>query len=306
MEKNIFEEEKQGFSVQKKSISFSMSYLRENSGFIMAAFILLVVIVVMTTDVRAISIQNVKNLSLSMFALIVCFYGMHVIMYRSGMLAGEKLEKYKKTCAEYEEIRADVVSMDNQKPLAEFCKNYIETEHRSRIEEILISVNMSFDEFEDVRDLPLSKMKERGIPTRKILRILEANYIRPIKLTPEMLCQQGKNNIRRGAMHDQPADLRKKDHITEFVKVVFTSGALGVIVFEVFSNPSWATVGAVAFKVLTIALTGYFGYARGYDNIVIDTVLFMQDQITMLKQFKSWLQTKQKNSEDCICVTESW
>ena len=94
----------------------------EKAGFIMAAVIMLVVIVVMTSDIKLVTFKQVTELSLSFFVLIFCSYSMYGNMYHSGMIAGKKLDEYNKVCKEYAIIRAEIKERDVQKQLAAFCK----------------------------------------------------------------------------------------------------------------------------------------------------------------------------------------
>lgn len=298
MTKDIFEMEEEA---AQRSVDlrkpFSPAAVMEKMGYFIAAVILLVVIVVMTTDIRAITVQNVKDLSLSMFVLIFCSYGMYVNMYKSGMIAGEKMEIYKDVCRSYDQIRVEIITQDTQKELSQFCRDYVRRELQDRIEEILMPASISLAEYEEYKHLSEEDLKEKRLSKMQLRRLKVANKIRPIKLTPEMLCKQGRIPIKRGAMHVAPHKRRKGDYITQFVSTVITSGAMGFIVFEVFANPSWSTVCAVTFKVLAVALTGYTGYTRGYDNIVTDTVLFTQDQIDILEQFKAYRSAIQDRSK---------
>jgi hypothetical protein len=90
----------------------------EKAGFIMAAVIMLVVIVVMTSDIKIITFKEVTELSLSFFVLIFCSYSMYGNMYHSGMLAGRRLDSYKKVSRDYITIRDDIKTKDVQKQLA--------------------------------------------------------------------------------------------------------------------------------------------------------------------------------------------
>lgn len=266
--------------------------MMEKAGYAIAAAILLVVIVVMTADIKVITIQRAADLSVSFFVLVFCSYGMYVNMYRSGMLAGEKTSSYKKVCEEYDQIRADLKKCNLQKRLTEFCIEYVEIEHRARIEEILLPADISWEEYDTCRHLSKAEIMEKGYTRAQFCRIRAANRVRPIKLTPEMLYKQGRMPVKRGALHTQPAVKRRGDFIKKLVTTAMTSGATGFIAFELFSELTWRTVCSVSFKLLMVALTGYSGYTRGYDNIATDSVLYTQDQIDLLRQFEAW-----KNNE---------
>lgn len=262
--------------------------LMETAGYIISAAILLVVIIVMTTDIRNITFQGAADLSLQMFVLLFLSYGMYVSMYSNGMMAGEKLPIFKETTQKYTEIRDEIASANNHKALSSFCREYVEQELRSRIEDTILPYGITFDQYKELRFLSDEDMLGKGLSEEQIERIRAANRIKPIKLTPEMLYKHGKAPIKRGVMHIQPALRRRADYIIKLFTTALTSCAMGFIAFELFAEPTWETVCAVVFKLLMVAVTGYSGYVRGYDNIVTDSVLYMQDQIDLLGQFKRW------------------
>lgn len=293
MATNPFEEE---VSVSKESKPAPKN-LMETAGYIISAAILLCVVIVMTTDIRNITFQNVATLSLQMFALMFLSYGMYISMYSNGMMAGEKLSLYKDTVKKYTEIRDEIASANEHKALSEFCRGYVEQELRSRIEDTIIPCGITLKEFYDIRYFPKKKLKAKGFSKAQICRIRSANKIRPIKLTPVMLYRQGKTPIKREVMHVQPVVRRKNDYLKKLLTTALTSGVMCFIAFELFAEPSWETVCAVVFKVLMVAVTGYSGYLRGYENVVTDSVLYMQDQIDLLCQFKRW--KNETNKHNC-------
>lgn len=303
MQKDIFGEETEKNESRVLSIGraiISPSFSIEKAGYFIAAVILLVVIVVMTTDIRAVTVQNIKDLSLSMFVLFFCSYAMYGNMYKSGTLAGENVDAYKEVCKKYDEIRSEIITQDTQKDLSLFCREYVMRELQDRIEDVLIPVSISLVEYEEYKHLTRAQLEERKLSKPQIRRILMANKIRPVKLTPELLCKQGRVPIKRGLMHILPSHRRKKDYMANIGSALTASGAIGFMAFEVFSNPSWSTFCAVVFKVFAVAFTGFSGYVKGYDLITTYTVLFTQDQIDILNQFKAYRSAKQNGGkEEC-------
>jgi hypothetical protein len=261
----------------------------EKAGFIMAAVIMLVVIVVMTSDIKIITFKEVTELSLSFFVLIFCSYSMYGNMYHSGMLAGRRLGSYKKVSRDYITIRDDIKTKDVQKQLAAFCKEYVDNELKSRREALLENADVTWEEYQECKHLSKKELQyDKKLSKVKIKAISDANWIVPIKLEPAMLYKQGGQTVRRSPLHTAPSTKRTFDFIWNLVKTGATSLCMCFIAFELFSEPSWEMFCAVAIKLLTVALNGYAGYRRGYDNIAVDTVNYTEDQIDMLEQFKKW------------------
>lgn len=295
MAKNVFEEseERQRSPLLGEKIITSVV---ERSGYVIAAAILLVVILVMTTDIRFITAQSVADFSATFFVLMFCSYGMYINMYRNGMISGERLKEYKDVCESYDKVRDTVKSADVNKRLAQFCREYVDNDRRARIEEALSFSYVSYADFLRYKHMRRKTLKAEGLCNSQIRRIRAAKRVRPIKLTPAMLYKQGKSASRGKAFHTPPSERRKWDSVVKFITNALSYGMTGFIAFEVFSNPSFKTLCTVAFKILMIGYTGYSGYVRGFDNIATDTVLFIRDQIDLLEQFKRW--------EECTCATE--
>ena len=261
----------------------------EKAGFVMAAVIMFVVIVVMTSDVKVISFAQVTELSLSFFVLLFCSYSMYGNMYHSGMIAGKKLDEYIKVCKAYAVIRAEIKEKDVQKQLAAFCKEYVDNELKTRREAVLENADVTWEEYLECRHLSKRELQyDKKFSKVKIKAITDANWIVPIKLEPAMLYKQGGQTVRRSPLHTAPSTKRTFDFVWNLCKTGATSLCMCFIAFELFSEPSWEMFCAVAIKLLTVALNGYAGYRRGYDNIAVDTVNYTEDQIDMLEQFKKW------------------
>lgn len=261
----------------------------EKAGFIMAAVIMLVVIVVMTSDIKLVTFKQVTELSLSFFVLIFCSYSMYGNMYHSGMIAGKKLDEYIKVCKEYAIIRAEIKEKDVQKQLAAFCKEYVDNELRERRETVLENADVTWEEYLACRLLSNRELvNDKKLSKVKIKAISAANMIVPVRLTPAMLYKQGGQTVRISPLRTAPSVKRTFDFVWNLFKTGATSLCMCFIAFELFSEPSWEMFCAVAMKLLTVALNGYAGYRRGYDNIAVDTVNYTEDQIDMLEQFKKW------------------
>lgn len=300
MARNIFEEneERENPLLGEKTITSMM----EKAGYVVAAAILLVVILVMTTDIKCITAQSVADFSVAFFVLMFCSYCMYANMYRNGMLAGERLQAYKDICAEYDSVRSNIKSGDVNKKLSQFCREYVDNERRARIEEVLSGVDISFEDYTKYKHMSRSKMKECGLFSPQIRRVIAARRIRPIKLSPTIIYKQGKSASRRKVIHMTPSDRRKLDNVFKFVTNAASYCVTGFIAFEIFTDPSWQTIFEVAFKLLMIVYTGYSGYMRGYDNIATDTVVFIKDQIELLHQFMRWEECaydKQQSLSEC-------
>ena len=273
---------------EERKLFEKKSNVIEMAGWIMAAVTMLAVIVVMTSDIKLVTFGKFTEFSLSVFVLIFLSYSMYGNMYHNGSLAAKKLDEYANTIRSYLSIRDEVKSKTVQKDLAQFCKEYVAAELKSQRESVLEPAGVSWAEYQKYKDLSKQALEYKKLSKRKIKAILDANWIVPIKLTPEMLYRVGGRGTRTRPLGTAPGTRRAIDHTYTFVRTAVTSICMCFIAFELFSDPSWEMVCAVVIKLLTVALNGFLGYRRGYDNIAIDTINYTEDQIDLLEQFKIW------------------
>jgi hypothetical protein len=279
------EGEYRGDPFSSKKISTT---LVEKGGWIMAAVIMLVVVFVMTSDIKLVGWREIGELSLSVFVLLFLSYSMYGNMYHNGMLSAKRLDVVKETNNRYIALRDEVKDKDVQKDLARFCKEYVDNEWKTQREGRLERADVSWGEYQKNKNLSKKEMRRKKLPEAKIKAILDANWIVPIKLTPRMIYRTGGHGVRVRPLHTAPSTRRTFDMVWNLAKTSVTSLLMCFMAFEVFSEPTWETMCAVAIKLLTVALNGYAGYRRGYDNIAVDTVNYTEDQIDMLEQFKKW------------------
>ena len=278
------------FSDEKKptaNVVISGKSMLEKSSYAMAATILFVVVIVMTTDIKFNFVQNAVETSATFFVLMFLSYGMYINMYSSGIFAGEKTEEYMNMLKAYTDLRKSLTVENLQQRLTKFCQQYVECEWKARCVSVLSTAGVTWEKFLVLRDYDKAKMTAENISPYAIAAVIKARKIKPIKLTPEMVYKEITSSIRRRGMRMQPNTRRLLDIGFQVVKTLFTTYAVGFIVYDLVSAPTWETVCTVALKVVTVAMTGYTGYKAGFRNITVDTVAYMHDQIDLLEQFKT-------------------
>lgn len=273
-------EERRSFAKKSSAI--------EVAGYIAAAVILATVVVVMTSEIKLISFSEVTELSLAVFVLIYLSHSMYVNMYNNGTLAAKKLEEYVDVTRAYFTIRDEMKTKTVQKDLAQFCREYVANELRAQRESVLEPADVSWAEYQRLKNLTYKELKEKGIPKIKRKAIIDANWIKPIKLTPTMIYRACGRGVRIRPMGTAPDKRRRFDYVFSFARTALTSLCMCFIAFELFANPTWEMLCAVVIKLVTVALNGLLGYRRGYDNIAVDTINYTEDQIDMLEQFREW------------------
>ena len=258
-----------------------------NTGIFVGVFIVFVVIVVFTTDIKLTSVFDWTALGLSFFVLLFCAFSMYVNCSDSGVKAGRTSDTYIKSKAVYDELKKEIIDRKIQGRLPEFCRFYIEEELRNTRNSLLTEVGIDFAKYQEcyVGKDKTALENITSLSKSQIEAILSANNIKPIKLTPEMILKRGRGTSQRKPLGMQPEKKRGVDYGIKFIKTCLTSVLLAVIGFEVIVSPSWAMFAACLLKLFPVVLNGFMGYKSGYENIVVDTVNYMNDQADLMRQF---------------------
>ena len=270
-------------TAQKKKI---LRGVLNNTGIFVGIFIIFVVIVVFTTDIKLTSVFDWTALGLSFFVLLFCAFSMYLNFSDSGIKAGRTSDTYIKSKAAYDELKKEVIDRKMQGRLPEFCRFYIEEELRNTRNSLLTEVGIDFAEYQEcyVGKDKVALEKIPSLSKSQIEAILSANNIKPIKLTPEMILKRGRGASQRKPLGMQPEKKRGVDYGIKFVKTCLTSVLLAVIGLDVIVSPSWAMFAACLLKLFPVVLNGFMGYKSGYENIVVDTVNYMNDQADLMRQ----------------------
>ena len=279
----------ENMNAKKRKITRS---ILNNTGIFVGVFLVFIVIVVFTTDVKLTSIYQVIELGLSFFVLLFCSYSMFVNLSDSGSRAGKESDTYIKTLTEYEDEKKSIIDAKKQGRLTEFCRYYVIDELKNARYSIISEVGIDFDvyntDYIGKTEEELKKYKTLTQP--QINAIVRANNVKPIKLTPEMIFRRGRGSNRRAPLGTKPETKKGITYGTKFVKTCITSMLTGIIVLEVVVTPTWATFAACLLKLCPVILNGFTGYKFGYENIVYDTVNYMSDQIDLMHQFKQYIE----------------
>lgn len=284
-----------------------------NAGTIVGIFIIFVVIVVFTTDIKLTGAMKWAELSLVFFILLFCSYSMYVNYASSGTRAGKNSETFINSYTNYDTTKKKIVENKYQTRLPEFCRYYIKEELTNARNAILSEVGIDFDTYlkEYIGKDKTYLETDNKLSKSQIEAILKANAVKPIKLTPEMIMKRGRGNGSRNPLGIKP-ETKKKIHLsTKFTTTAITSFITGVIVLDVIINPTWATFAACCLKVLLVVLNGFMGYKMGYENIVVDTVEYMNDQVDLMNQLIQYIEAHPEpeiaedegetpKEEDCI------
>lgn len=278
-----------------------------NTGIFVGIFIIFVVIVVYTTDIQLTSVFDWTALGLSFFVLLFCAFSMYVNCSDSGIKAGRSSDTYLTARSAYDILKKSIIDRKMQGRIPEFCRYYIEEELRNARNTVLTDVGI---EFSDYQNNYVGRDKKYLIDNTQLSKsqieaVLAANNIKPIKLTPEMILKCGRGATHRKPLGIQPEKKRGMNYGIKFIKTCFTSILLTVIGLDVIISPSWAMFVACLLKLFPVVLNGFMGYKNGYENIVIDTVNYMNDQADLMRQLIRYVEDNPSPKSLIVASEES-
>ena len=277
-----------------KSKKFTKSFI-DNLGLVMGAIIVMAVIVIMTTDLRLISPNEIESIFVDLCLLIFCSYSMYICCADTGTKNGLMSTSYTEAKNKVDQLKGYIVSSRKQGKLPAFCKKYVEDELIRTKTYKLSTIGIDYDDYvkeymyrddEYIDALPhLSKMQKSVIK--------ETNAIVPIRLNPEMLMGGIREKLRRSPLEVNPKDSKKLEFAVKFFQISAISLIMSVIAFDVVADPSWAVFASVCMKLVNVITNGFAGYKTGYDNIVIDTTNYIESQCNVLQQAIQFIEVEE-------------
>ena len=265
-----------------------------NARGILIALIMFAVIVIMTTDIRFVTITSLRDLGLEFYLLLFTSYSMYILCADGGTNAGLATEIYKKVVDKFEELKDKLQHVRYDK-LSDFCEWYAEEELKKARMQYLIAASISYEIYIE-RYAVLSRKEVKALEelsSGQKRAIIAANRIKRIKLTPMMLTtMQGRGVNSRHSLSITPRIIKRIKVTKKIVTSLFTTAGLTMIAFQVVQEPTWTIFVEVCIKLVTVAIYGFDGRNMGYDNITIDTVNYTNTQCDMLTQALHFIDKK--------------
>lgn len=267
---------------ERKRVS---QYIFANARPFLIAFILFTVIVVMTTDIKLVTISSLTNLGLEFFILLFCSYGMYICCTDGGVKNGYATDLYKNTVNRFDELKTKI--QDTCLPrMNDFCAHYIAEELKQMrmhsLSAACIPYDVYLDKYAKLGKKDINALTELTSLQKKAVK--KANRIRPIKLTPEMILSQGKTWHYRSALAATPGTMKNVAFTVKIFKMSFISICMPLIALDVIMEPSWIVFAEVCLKLFTVVLNGFDGHKDGYNNITVHTVNYVNAQCGLMQQ----------------------
>lgn len=270
-----------------------------NAGIIVGFFLVLVVVLMTMTDIRITTVQDFADIAVEFFSLLFVTYQMYVNTSDSGRRAGLESDLYIKAYNKYLGLKETVIQQGLQSKLPEFCATYIKREliHTRTI--IVANIGMGYEEFLEYLKLGRDEIdNEFELTKNQKKAVKKAISVTPIKLTPEMIMQGGKNS--RSPLGINPKDKKMIRFASKLVSSAATSLFFGMLAFEFIETPTFTMVVYIITRLVPVVINAVSGYIFGYENIVFDTTSYLNNQSALIEEF-----LRSSESESCQNVVKT-
>lgn len=274
------------FEVEQDIKQFAKKSLVGYGGILVSVFLLFITIVAVTTDI-SISIDSMKELSTEFFLLFFCSYAAYICCSDSGTKSGKISQIYIDTVAKFEEVHQTLVTNKVHCILGDFCKEYIADELKNAKTRYLVSAGIDYDEYigkySSLEDSEINELS--GLSTAQKKALISANAVKPLKLSPEQITRDGGANFRHSPLLVSPELIMGVKCTVKLVTSLLIVVGMGVMIFnDMSSGTAWANFVLVCVKSGAVIFNCFSGFKTGYENIVVYTVNFKKEQISLMQQ----------------------
>lgn len=267
-------------------------YILGNARTLMIAFILFTVVVVMTTDIRLVTISSITDLGLEFFLLLFGSYGMFVCCADGGINKGYATEVYKKSVERFDALKTRIEESMLSR-MNEFCSHYVGEELKKTRMQYLSLVCIPYDVYiEKYVNLGRREIKAlSGVTDAQKKAIKRANRVKRINITPERVMTLGKTIHTRSVLAITPDTMKNIAYGTKIIKMSFISICMSLIALDVIMEPSWTVFAEVCLKLAAVIINGFDGHREGFNNITVHTVNYVNNQSALMQQAIQYITT---------------
>lgn len=281
---------------ERKTLS---QFLLSNARTVIIVFLLFAVVVVMTTDIRLVTISSITDLGLEFFLLLFASYGMYICCADGGIKNGYETEAYKSAVKRFDELKARIEESMLSR-MDEFCTHYVDEELRKARMQYLSVACIPYDVYME-KYVKLG-YKEVGycdeLTSSQKSAVRKANWVRRIKLTPEMLLTKGETVHTRSPLTATPKTMKNIAYSLKIAKMSIVSICMSLIAFDIILEPSWTVFAGVCIKLTAVIVNGFDGHKEGFNNITVHTVNYVNNQSSLMQQAIQFIEAHPTTTND--------
>lgn len=280
---------------ERKKLS---QHILGNARTLIIVLIMFTVIVVMTTDIRLVTISSITDLGLDFFILLFASYGMYICCADGGVKAGYVTKIYKDAVTQFEARKAKIEGSMLTR-MDEFCTHYVDEELRKMRMQYLsvacIPYDVYIEKYVNLGKKDVDSLTELKDGQKKAIK--KANKVKRIKLTPERIMTLGKTIHTRSVLAITPDAMKNIAFGKKIVKMSFISICMSMIAFDVIIQPTWTVFAGVCLKMVAVVINGFDGHKEGFANITVHTVNYVNNQSSLMQQAIQYIESHPTTEE---------
>ena len=280
---------------EKKKLS---QHILGNARTLMIVFILFAVIVVMTTDIRLMTVSSITDLGLEFFILLFASYAMYVCCADGGVKVGYSSDIYKNAVERFGELK-NKIEESMLTRMEEFCNHYVDEELRRMrmqyLSVVCIPYDVYLDKYVNLGKNEIDSLTELKDGQKKAIK--KANKVKRIKLTSERMMTLGKTFHTRSVLAVTPDAMKNIVFGKKIVKMSIISLCMSMIALDVIMQPTWTVFASVCLKLVTVVINGFDGHKEGLANITIHTVNYVNSQSMLMQQAIQYIEAHPTTDE---------
>ena len=240
----------------------------------------------------AFSMRNVAQ----MFFIIFFALLLHSLFGNVGKEKGLETDVYKMAQADYEATVSRVNGAEEMEHIGKFCTKWIENKLRENRTKVLLSVNLTYADYEAsdytfksaVRNwlhIFRSRLGDRHMERSQIRAIIKAHRMKPVIFTPSMLLTCGDEDDDKGWMiHPKNAMLKRsiKDLIPTVIAAVICVGLTDI---ALSGSLTTETILRFFYAIYVFSFVSIKGFISKFKNISVDTVEYRKAQSARLREY---------------------
>ena len=276
------------------------------SGIVISAFLMFVVILVVTTDIQ-LELKNIASLGMDFFLLLFCSYASYILCADSGEKAGMMSTAYINAKAEFDEWLAKITSMNIHCVLGDFCAHYIKEDLRTARMNHLVVAGVTYDEYEEIYskmdDKEIDALAGRSEAQKKALKA--ATRVHPIKLLPDQIIGSIDGAKIREPLGLKPTARRNRTFALKFTTISIISVGMVLIGLNSLETSGWLIFVSICFKLGSVLYNCFDGYKTGYEGKSVHSTEYMYAQVSLMRQALAYAEQNKNEKGGHYCADEA-
>jgi hypothetical protein len=218
---------------------------------------------------------------------------MYIVYLAWGTQKGKETTFYKDAIKNYDEEKEKILKEDYTK-LSQYCLHYVKEELKSQRIMVLSEIGLKYEDYEkSYLGKSAEEIKNLNIAEEKKSVIIQANAIKPTKLTPSMIMTSSTVKS-RNLLNIDTETLIKKDKFIKIITSALFSLVIGSVFIDISVMNSWAVIITCLLNLLPLVMNIFLGGFQGYKAYSVNEVENLKGKTT---HFKNCLKFVPNNSE---------